>query len=482
MYGLSAVINNPLQSYYPPLVSSNYHTEPYHRKIVRRHVNESEKAAVTVMWTMKVRPQPFAVFDPNHFVPLLRLQTTSSQFVVLDDSSDQDHTSNQSNAKSNKYNKEGTNQDHKNHCRYHENDISSDHYNRDKSSQQHNKNSDNVDSNDATYNNESIKPKTTDQTGESEERTFADIFGESDPDESVSSDNLSFIHNQRRNGSDDANDSFENGDNDSLDDVEKDDSVDEMSNSGIFQPEEQLRYGECLNLEELLNKLKSSKDVRPNIPEGRKDNVCFTIDNSRNIERRLNNLHDGKLKAVVCRQGKFCIEKQINKKKEFIPVEPQPTDEQIVEISRSYSTLKQHLSYKKRVTRVGKAPPSFEINFNAAVVEYKGKHPGFSAHGNSKNGIEFTKLADVDTSDLVIGSDQEGSLVKAIVKKFPEATHVLCTRHLNLNLSEKMKNGVGMQRKDRIDIEQRIFGRNGILNADDSPVFEEKGEEVEEFC
>ncbi|CAG2187890.1 unnamed protein product [Mytilus edulis] len=68
-----------------------------------------------------------------------------------------------------------------------------------------------------------------------------------------------------------------------------------------------------------------------------------------------------------------------------------------------------------------------------------------------------TKLADVDTSELVIGSDQEGSLVKAIVKSFPEATHVLCTRHLKLNLSEKMKNGVGMHRKDRLDIEQRIF-------------------------
>ncbi|CAG2204650.1 CHID1 [Mytilus edulis] len=93
-----------------------------------------------------------------------------------------------------------------------------------------------------------------------------------------------------------------------------------------------------------------------------------------------------------------------------------------------------------------------------------------------------TKLADVDTSELVIGSDQEGSLVKAIVKSFPEATHVLCTRHLKLNLSEKMKNGVGMHRKDRLDIEQRIFGRNGISNADDSAVFEEKCEEVEEFC
>ncbi|CAC5385354.1 unnamed protein product [Mytilus coruscus] len=93
-----------------------------------------------------------------------------------------------------------------------------------------------------------------------------------------------------------------------------------------------------------------------------------------------------------------------------------------------------------------------------------------------------TKLADVDTSDLVIGSDQEGSMVKVILKNFPDTTHVLCTRHLKSILSEKMTNGVGIHRKDRIDIEQRIFGRNSISNADESTVFEEKCEEVEEFC
>ncbi|XP_071137045.1 uncharacterized protein [Mytilus edulis] len=470
-------------------------------------------------------------------------------------------------------------------------------------------------------------------------------------------------------GSDDANGNLENGDNDSSDDAEKNDSLDEVSNSCMFQQEEQLRYGEFLK-EELLNKLKS-KDVRHSIPEGKKDNVCFTIDNSRNIARRVNNLRSefsddcgvwisSSGSTPKTYYGIFCTEKQINKKKECIPVDPQPADEKIVEISRSYSTLKQQ-SYKKRVTWVGKAPPSFDINFNAAVVEYKGKHPGFSAHGNSKKGNEFvrtpallfeemgelvktmrpknaynkllincsdeatgpsaprqirdkkyrdkkkeirnitgvtgnrgnmadniqtienimqkghslikhlahspgktpcvilyteeimkdvvnlccsgqtllgfdktfnicdihvtpsvfkqlsvtkvetgepplfvgpmflhdcshfdtysiffshlkTKLADEDTSELVIGSDQERSLVKAIVKSFPEATHVLCTRHLKLNLSEKMKNGVGMHRKDRLDIEQRIFGRNGISNADNSAVFEEKCEEVEEFC
>ncbi|CAG2204649.1 CHID1 [Mytilus edulis] len=210
----------------------------------------------------------------------------------------------------------------------------------------------------------SIKPKTADETGESAERTVTDIFGESDPDESSSnthnssldqsvlSDNFSFFHNQRSNGSDEAKENLENEDNDSSDDAEKDDSLDEVSNSCMFQPEEQLRYGEFLNLEELLNKLKS-KDVRHGIPEGKKDNVCFTIDNSRNIARRVNNLRsefsddcgvwisssgstpktyyvvqdDGKLKAVVCRQGIFCTEKQINKKKEFIPVDPQPADE-----------------------------------------------------------------------------------------------------------------------------------------------------------
>lgn len=41
-----------------------------------------------------------------------------------------------------------------------------------------------------------------------------------------------------------------------------------------------------------------------------------------------------------------------------------------------------------------------------------------------------TKLMDTDTTNLVIGSDEELALVNAIVKDFKDSNHILCKQHL----------------------------------------------------
>lgn len=93
-----------------------------------------------------------------------------------------------------------------------------------------------------------------------------------------------------------------------------------------------------------------------------------------------------------------------------------------------------------------------------------------------------TKLADSDTSNLVIGSDQEGSLRKAIVNNFPDATHVICTRHIKQNVSERLKNGVGIRKGERQEIEKFIFGQEGITSADNSIIFDDRCEKLEQSC
>lgn len=45
-----------------------------------------------------------------------------------------------------------------------------------------------------------------------------------------------------------------------------------------------------------------------------------------------------------------------------------------------------------------------------------------------------TKLSSVDTSRLVIGSDNEKALVYAISFSFQDSKHILCTRHLRQNV------------------------------------------------
>ena len=70
----------------------------------------------------------------------------------------------------------------------------------------------------------------------------------------------------------------------------------------------------------------------------------------------------------------------------------------------------------------------------------------------------FTHLASVlgteiessllSTNDMVIGTDEEKALVKALKSSFPESKLTLCTRHLGENFKRHLKNKVGMNEKN----------------------------------
>ena len=88
---------------------------------------------------------------------------------------------------------------------------------------------------------------------------------------------------------------------------------------------------------------------------------------------------------------------------------------------------------------------------------------------------------DTNLSKLVIGTDDEQALVKAITTIIPEATHVLCTRHLKENARQKLTDdAIDMQ--DRNDTLRKMFGQDGITNADDTISFDAKCDEFENFC
>ena len=87
----------------------------------------------------------------------------------------------------------------------------------------------------------------------------------------------------------------------------------------------------------------------------------------------------------------------------------------------------------------------------------------------------------INTSKLVIGSDEETALVNAITRAFPDSTHILCTRHIRQNTKQKLvDDSVG--KSDRDKILNMIFGQNGLTNSDDSICFEEKSDEIEQEC
>jgi len=84
MYALSAVMGKPITSYYPPMVSSTFHTEPFTRKIIGRNVKESSTSAATVMWPQMTIPNAMNGFVPCHFVLLHNKKPTNESYITID--------------------------------------------------------------------------------------------------------------------------------------------------------------------------------------------------------------------------------------------------------------------------------------------------------------------------------------------------------------------------------------------------------------
>jgi len=84
-----------------------------------------------------------------------------------------------------------------------------------------------------------------------------------------------------------------------------------------------------------------------------------------------------------------------------------------------------------------------------------------------------------NTKNLVLGSDDEKALTKAMRYCFPTATHLLCTRHLKGNLNDFMKDKAGLTQSERVKISEKVFGDEGVINANDSVTFAERVKGVE---
>jgi hypothetical protein len=72
----------------------------------------------------------------------------------------------------------------------------------------------------------------------------------------------------------------------------------------------------------------------------------------------------------------------------------------------------------------------------------------------------------------------ESGLTKALDSVFPEATRLLCTKHMKDNVSEYLKNSLSSTDKQRSEIISKLFGSNGLVAAEDAFEFESKSENL----
>lgn len=172
--------------------------------------------------------------------------------------------------------------------------------------------------------------------------------------------------------------------------------------------------GRFLTSDRVLKILQTNEPTSSEIPLGIKEDVYFVINNAENVSRKKNQMRavyvddcgawtaqsckthhyiikGDKLCYVDLKNGVFCQ----CVKKQFVPVDPEPSDEDIIVFKRYYLSLKRQTSYRKRISTVSRCPNSMSSIMQLALVEYIGKFPrNIGIHRNAKKtASDYTRTA-----------------------------------------------------------------------------------------
>ena len=92
-----------------------------------------------------------------------------------------------------------------------------------------------------------------------------------------------------------------------------------------------------------------------------------------------------------------------------------------------------------------------------------------------------SKLPPELISELVIGSDDEPALRRAIRETLPSATNVLCSRHIKKNLTRFLHDKTGLDENDTQKVKNDVFGVNGLIHQNEDTNFDDALRQIKEF-
>lgn len=176
------------------------------------------------------------------------------------------------------------------------------------------------------------------------------------------------------------------------------------------------------------------------------------------------------------------------------------TDEQITDMRRfccsDDNSYRRSIIGIDRTFNLGPCFVTVMVYENQAVVRNgTTRHPTFVGpmflhwDGEYKTYCDFLSVIRCEfdshttvSSSLVIGSDAEKALTKAVHDIFSGATQLLCVKHLQDNVIDYMRNKCGVPGTDRNSIVDRIFGEHGLAVAEDSVIYCEREGELLTAC
>ncbi|XP_052219033.1 uncharacterized protein LOC127836436 [Dreissena polymorpha] len=140
-------------------------------------------------------------------------------------------------------------------------------------------------------------------------------------------------------------------------------------------------------------------------------------------------------------------------------------------LGRCYVTL---LVYKSlKVVRKGTGEPP--IMLGPMMLHWDGTTKTYYRFFSFLRGILDLDLQSIE---MLIGTDDEKAMTNAIDSVFPEAKRRLCTKHIKDNLLRQMTHKIPKDEKERNEIVNEIFGPNGVACADTSAMFDERNEKL----
>ena len=153
----------------------------------------------------------------------------------------------------------------------------------------------------------------------------------------------------------------------------------------------------------------------------------------------------------------FCWVNQVNKKKVYTPLEPQPSGHELLEVHRSYQTLvatdSESQQFKRKFTWVEKVPTAMAaISTEVAVVEYIGTFPARLQHGNVKKKKEnnvFIRTKDSVLQELKNRLKHE--TVKTVERNMNEATKDDFQKQRNEKQLDNLKYSINRKTKTASD-------------------------------
>ena len=195
------------------------------------------------------------------------------------------------------------------------------------------------------------------------------------------------------------------------------------------------------------------------------------------VQHLLTSIHDHPfIQQIVQTKGKPAPSVIVYTKEQLQDVKKICENGKVIGVDRTfnlgpcYVTLLTYHNFDLR-RRLTQAEPIF---MGPAYLHWDGTfetYHAFFSHLQCKFDVGTTE---VTGRNLVLGSDEEHALTKAMRTCFPTATHTLCTRHIEENIRRYLEKKVGLAQNATQGILRDIFGKDGLLHASDDFDFDQK--------